>query len=291
MIRDIQEHLANIQLQGGNNFLLEWLMHRSYLNLKKKFPQIWIRNSFYFRAHHPLASDIDVTYIGNLKTARNLFSQMKRNKIFGELNFYPEKIFSSLIALINPYELERDPTLSYSQNTVDKTTIQKEVFLARHILGDSYWLQRNPQIRILKWKYLFAIIEEDLRALNMEFLIHQTTIAPALQFYLAHEQENLFEVFKGSPFRSFFPHKYIWEDADQPSLAHLSLHDKAFLLEQIKWEFWGIGTQLHWIDLKISYDFLARLYKIAKFLQSPALDLEAMNDILHFIEAHSPANH
>jgi hypothetical protein len=291
MIRDIQEHLANIQLQGGNNSLLEWLMHRSYLNLKKQFPQIWIRNSFYFKAHHPLASDIDVTYVGDLQTARNLFSQMKKNKMFGELNFYPDKIFSSLITLINPYELERDPTLRNSQNVVTKTSTQKEVFLARHILGDSYWLQRNPQIRTLKWKYLFAIIEEDLMNLSLDFLIRQTTIAPALRFYLAHEQENLFEVFKGSPFRSFFPHKHIWEDADQPYLARLSLSEKDFLIEQIKWEYWGIGTQLHWIDLKISYEFLERLYKIAKSLQSPVSDLEAMNDILHFIEAQSPATH
>lgn len=291
MIRDLQEHLANIQLQGGNNSLLEWLMQYSFRRLKKQFPQIWIRNSYYFKAHHPLASDIDVTYVGDSQTAKKLFSQMKRNKLFGELNFYPQEILSSLICLINPYELERDPILLNSQQSMCKSSTQKEVFLARHILGDSYWLQRHPQIRIRKWKYLFSIIQEDLGTLSMDSLMSLTTIAPALKFYLAHEQENLFNVFKNSYFRSYFPQKYIWEVADHLYLLALTSNERIFLLEQIKWEFWGIGTQLHWIDPKISYDFLERLHRIATLLQGNASELSAMNEILSFISELSQANH
>ena len=289
-IKNLQEHLANIQLQGGNNPLLELLMQWSYRSLKKQFPAIWIRNSFYFKAHHPLASDIDLTYIGDLQTAKNLFSKMKRNKLFGELNFYPKEILPSLISLINPYELERDPVLLKSQISQDKKSIQKEVFLTRHILGDSYWLQRLPQIRLQKWKYLLKIINEDFIDLSIDSLIKKTTISPAIHYYLLHQHENLFEVFKHSPYRSFFPHKHIWSSDDNNYLIKLSEFEKMFLLEQIKWEFWGIGTQLHWIDLKISYAFLERLHKIAISMRANADELKAMDEILKFISAHSPAN-
>ncbi len=291
MIRDLQEHLANIQLQGGNNSLLEWLMQWSYRRLKKQFPQIWIRNSYYFKAHHPLASDIDVTYVGDSQTAKKLFSQMKRNKLFGELNFYPQEILSSLICLINPYELERDPILLNSQQSMCKSSTQKEVFLARHILGDSYWLQRHPQIRIQKWKYLFAILNENLITLSLDTLIQQTSNASALRFYLDHEHLNLFDIFKTSPFRSLFPHKHMWEDTDRPYLIELSLNEANLFLEQIKWEFWGIGTQLHWIDLEISYHFLVRLKKMAEMVNAPFAEITAMNDVLNFISKLNPTNH
>ena len=290
IIKRLQEHLAFIQLQGGNNPLLEKLMSLSLNNLKKNSLNIWHRNSYYFHAHHPLASDIDVTYVGNITEAQKLFHKMKKNKLFGELNFYPNEILEDLIILINPFELARDPLLEKKFPEKKKTPIQKQVFLARHIIGDAFWLIANPKIRTKKWNYILEIINEKIPSLSLDNLLALTSNPEAISFYLQNADQNLFEVFKNSPYRSIFPQKHIWEEKDLTLLKELSVEAREFFLEQVKWEFWGIGTQLHWIDLKISYEFLERLRRMATLLEIDAEEAQAMDNVLSFMGQQYPSN-
>lgn len=291
MIKDLQEHLAFIQLQGGNNPLLECLMSCSLKNLQRDFPQVWIRNSYYFKAHHPLASDIDLTFIGDMKTAQNLFHKTKKNKLLGELNFYPETIVDDLIQLINPFELSRDPILEKKYPIKERTEIQRQVFLTRHIIGDSFWLKRNPIIREKKWDYLLNLTKDNLTSLSLENLLALTNHTEAINFYLNSENQNLFSSLKSSPYRFLFPHKHIWEDSDHTSLLQLTVEEKDFLIEQVKWEFWGIGTQLHWIDLPISIEFLERLKKTVIHIGCDSKTLKSFAHILSFMKEQLPTNH
>ena len=283
MIKYLQEHLAFIQLQGGNNALLEWIYKFNLELIQKRFPGIWVRNSYYFHAHHPLASDIDLSFMGEVSTAREIFKAIENIKIFGELNFYPSAISSELLTLINPYELERDPILARKVAAKTKNEIQKEVFLFRQIIGDQYWLKKMPIIRIKKWDYLLNILNEKIQTLTLSQLLSLSSFPWPLHNYLENSSTNLFDHFKQSPLRSFFPHKHIWDERDLPFLSSLSLTEKNFLIEQVKWEFWGIGTQLHWIDLAISYEFLERLKKVVIHIGATALEVQAMNKILDFI--------
>ncbi len=290
MIKSLQEHLAFIQLQSGNNPLLEGLMSLTLKRLKKTFPQVWIRNSYYFNAHHPLASDIDLTYIGQIEIAKKIFKKTLRNKLLGELNFYPDKITDDLLFLINPYELARDPLLEKKFPKREKTEIQRQVFLSRHIIGDSYWLKRNPVIRQKKWEYLLTIMEASIRSLSLEDLLAHTLHPEALRFYLDSKEQNLFNHFKNSSHRFLFPHKHIWEADDHASLLNLSSSEKEFFIEQVKWEFWGIGTQLHWINLPISYEFLERLKKTVIHIGVDQSTLKSFENILAFIQEQLATN-
>lgn len=283
MIRFLQEHLAMIQLQGGNNLLLEWIMLKTLKGLQKIFPDIWMRNSYYFKAHHPLVSDIDLSYLGDIKTAKAIHQKTLQNKILGELNFYPTEIFADLIFLINPYELKRDPKLTLMSPPKRENSTHKEVFLLRHITGDYYWLLRNPLIRQKKWSYLLDIINEPIQLLSLSHLEELSNHKEALQFYFRGISSNLFLHFKNSPFRALFPHKHIWETSDEDFLTHLSLESKEILIEQVKWEFWGIGTQLHWIDLKISYEYLARLKNVVIHIGADQDLIHAMDNVLNFM--------
>lgn len=290
-MRNLQEHLAFIQLQGGNNTLLELLMSFTVKLLKRKFPSVWLRNSYYFNAHHPLASDIDLTYVGTLFEARKIHEYTKANKLLGELNFYPSSLFQSLVKLCNPFELKRDPQLFQKFPSREFTEVQKQVYLTRHILGDIYWLQRKPMIRQKKWNYILSIAGLKLTELDLIHLKDLLYSSAPLDFYLSCRQDDLFNEFKGSPYRSYFPHKYIWEVQDKDYLSNLTEFEKEFLIEQVKWEFWGIGTQLHWIDLKISYEFLERLKKVVIHIGATNEVTQEMDNVLKFIQEQLQATH
>lgn len=290
-MKNLQEHLGYIQLQGGNNPLLELLMNLTAKLIKKKFPSVWFRNSYYFKAHHPLVSDIDLTYVGSLYEARSIHEYSKKNKLLGELNFYPSKIFHSLLRLGNPFELSRDPLLLKQHTPKTFSEVQKQVFLHRHILADTYWLRRNPFIRQKKWDYILKIAQLEVKKLSLDSLKDLLFSNAPLDFYLSHHQNDLFHEFKGSEYRSYFPHKYIWEEADKDYLLNLSEFEKEFLIEQVKWEFWGVGTQLHWIDLKISFEFLERLKNVVIHIGATSEDIQDMNKILDFIQEQLQANH
>lgn len=290
-MKKLQEHLGYIQLQGGNNTLLELSMKVTAYLIKRKFPSVWFRNSYYFNAHHPLVSDIDLTYVGSIFEAKKIHEYSKNNKLLGELNFYPSKILQPLLQLANPFELQRDPILLTKFTPSKVSEVQKQVFLHRHILGDIYWLQRLPVIRQKKWNYILNIIDKKVPSLTLSNLKALLFSSTPIDFYLSAQQDDLFNEFKASPYRCYFPHKYIWEESDETYLLNLSDFEKEFLIEQVKWEFWGVGTQLQWIDLKISREYLERLKNAVIHIGATPETVSDMTKVLDFIHEQLQATH
>lgn len=291
----IRISLGFIQEQHGNNPLLEALTNKLltlFLHNVPKSEQVWTRNSLNFGAHIPFLSDIDLTLCSaDTELAKRLHQLRRSFLLVGEINFYHQDIQNELFQLANPYELARDPELvSKFHINRSKSLIQRDVFITRQLHSDQKWLQAHPAIRFKKWKYLTELTDtklpQTINSKSLLSLIHFNEIKQDFMFFSSQLQSELdiFQAAKTASWKYLFPHQHIWDLArDRNYLLSLNPLHKEVLIEQIKWEFWGIGCHFYWLEKSVTSEHLARLFEVAKFITLPSEDEKAMTNILQFI--------
>ncbi|MEK6577973.1 MAG: hypothetical protein AABZ55_01990, partial [Bdellovibrionota bacterium] len=137
-----------------------------FLSRKKSDrPMIWARNSMALGTADPGFSDIDLTVFfknepkpETLQRLKRLLALDKRTlfPMLGESNVYSNKDFSMIEEIINPWELDRDPTFRTilgNKAEMRRTRGHAAVFLFRMLEADFKNLKSNPHRRIRKWEH------------------------------------------------------------------------------------------------------------------------------------------
>ena len=203
---------------------------------------------------------------------RKLFSPL--SNLFSEINIYSEKDIHFIDYCINPLELKRDPFLIKKANLslAPPSIEQKLVYAIKMLHSDRKNLLTRPQLRLKKWRFhiaqLFSLnrIDEldELDELNFSILLNildknifihfsQLPIQSVLEKYLFYEKmPDLTRPFsiEHKTFLLLFPIQWLAYQIhfDLPKhkvLAQLTLKEQVIYEEQLKWELWGIYTQLH----------------------------------------------
>lgn len=293
----IRLSLGLIQEKNGNNPILESLteiMLKVFMfSVPKDQGEIWTRNSHVFEAHIPLLSDLDLTLINSTtETAKRLHHERRRFLLVGEINFYHPEIIKDILHLANPYELMRDPELLRRLNLKPQTNENAlTAFFARQIQSDQKWLQSFPEVRQKKWRYLSELMNLPVLKVpsNKELLkqIKDKKIRHDLNEFLSLTISHN-EIFKLGPsaWNYLFPNFYIWKHTpeEETALKALSPLQKGVLIEQLKWEFWGIGCHFYWLPKEVSINHLERMLGVYQKLDPRQDDLNSMNRIIGFIK-------
>lgn len=294
----IRLSLGIIQEENGNNPLLEGLtkvvLESFSRNLKKSEGELWTRNSYEFKAHIPLLSDLDLTlFSASTATAKRLLAAKKKYLLIGEINFYHPDITRELVSLCNPYELSRDPILVNKLNMeLKKTNAALTSFLLRQLYSDQKWLTAFPMVRKKKWQYIYQLIGKDLDGIpsseKVLALLNKEDSANYLKMLRLSHEKNVFDISPKSSWRYLFPHYHIWWEQhaaeDDSYLKSLNDSEKEIMKEQIKWEFWGIGSHFYWLNQAVAEMHLQRLYKVYEYLNPTPGELDSMKKIINFIK-------
>jgi hypothetical protein len=294
MIRGLKEHirisLGLIQESRGNFQPLEKLTSMVLKKFIALAPhRLWPRNSFTFGCHIPILSDLDLTLTGNsTQEAINLLKRKKKFILIGEINFYHDQIRNELLFMGNPLELRRDPRLIFQEDIAGESTeAQKIVFILRQIHSDMKWLLSYPQVRIKKWRYLLELLDssprKNLRFSQLFSLIHFLDIRKDAQRLFA--LSTLPSTFYSLAY--LWPQGIIWDlaaDEVKREINGLSELKREILLEQVRWEFWGVGCHYYWLGSKVSSEHLQRMLELAQASQETSDRLRAMQNIISFIK-------
>lgn len=261
------------------SFIVFFLKFSSYF-LTRNNVKIWSRNSMrlpYFSRY----SDLDLTFLVKknkcLPLAKTLASSYLKFNV-GEVNFFLENDLSWAY-LCNSFEIERDPSLK-SLVSCNHTYSQAEAqaFFLRMLESDTRL--KNEKLapsRQRKWDFHFACIEKKL---NIRFPKSCTI----------WKKENLQEAFSllfsnisGISFDDFYsnldhdklfytmPHRWIGVAIAnnypiQYEVPKSQLEESLISLqvEQIKWEMWGLLSQLllDSIDRSIAMRHFDNLFKL-----------------------------
>ena len=289
---------GNIQEQYRPNEILQWLTRWDLKRFLKQAAElqlrVWTRNSTEYDAHVPLLSDFDITlFDGTLEQVQHLEKLRKKFFFIGEIGYYHHQIRDSLLAVINPFELARDPQLMHKLGrSAQGSSAQKITFLARHLQGDYKWLCSLPEVRIKKWNYLLFILGEKPLLLPQVIKIFELIKNPDQRkdceafFQLPAEKEILYQASVKAHWKYLFPHCHIWhleKTETQHYLRSLSELEKEILIEQLKWEFWGIGCHHHMVETKGSVSYLKNLKAVVRTLSPQDPALAAMENIISFL--------
>lgn len=243
--------------------------------------EIWPRNSYIFDAIEPGFSDLDLTlYVpkdGDVTQAQKFLALAdilrKVWPLLGEINLYYENELQASLANINSFELNRDKNLVSRINYIEKfSSIEASVFLFRQLEKDIKNLSVFPKYRLKKWNYHFRQIQVSLPE-------SQQPCFPEMQSERVVESIISTIVFLCGPSNPIFVNdlneklhmyfEFFKKDVDlfklrpllvkDPWLFVFSVHRTAYLeispftlsevqqrilSLQIKWELWGLKTQV-----------------------------------------------
>ncbi len=240
--------------------------------------KIWTRNS-YATGHLIYGlSDIDFTLIlfdqdNSCDEGPYLrrYEKYKRLLPFlGEINIYKQSQLGLLSSLMNRYELERDPILKASSLLAPPVVLsedaEKFTYLFRMFLSDRENLERMPSARVAKWKrHLNAggIVIDDLDPEHLYQNLLQIIISlsgagfqEAFEDYLAlplainnRLLTSKLIIYAPQLWHSCFRGiDNLPEITDQISEASFS--EQCYFFSQLKWELFGLVTQLPMIEDK-----------------------------------------
>jgi len=244
--------------------------------------EIWPRNSYVFGAIEPGFSDLDLTlYVPKQcdasKAYKFLYLIDKFRKIWpliGEVNLYFENELNFCLKHINKLELSRDKFLVKRMNYDFKfSASEAAVFLFRQLEKDVKNLARFPQRRLKKWNYHFEqvqyLLPENLKNQLLD-LQHKNLVDSIVSVivFLCGANHSIFINDLNEKLQMYF--EFLIKDVDLSKLRPLVVKDpwiyvfaihKISFLEiapvtlsiaqqqilslQIKWELWGLKTQLN----------------------------------------------
>lgn len=243
--------------------------------------KLWYRNSLYTKNVMFPFSDIDFTVIVSSRDeAKKVLSLLKKLKIIfpilGEVNVYIPKEIEKIKEIFNDFEISRDPILvsRYFNPLKNFTEAKAKCFSARMLAADRNNLTLRPSFRVSKWKShyekLAAIfpslfLSKDLRthyandisiftcALELNDFLDQVAL-------ISHSKLSLgsFDSHELSHFTLLYlPAEAItWAILcrELPELVKkvkkLNLNEQEITREGMRWELWGIYTQLDQINDK-----------------------------------------
>lgn len=273
--------------------------------------KVWMRNSYVTGNLIYGQSDIDFTiFINDVGHTIDEGIFLKRfsyaKKLFpflGEVNIYKASQLCLIQPLLNPLEVARDPRLKSQLGVVRAPTeSERFTYLFRMFLSDLKNLQNNPESRYKKWNYHFdtlgldkskkgellrerilnelsALADNEIRKdieglLELPFIINNSLLDSRLIIF-APQLWHLY--FRGS---SNF-HECI------SILNEASFREQAFFFDQLRWELFGLITQLPSLEDKFfQYHYhLPFLIETLKNLVCSHINEEARNCLLDgFIE-------
>ncbi len=240
--------------------------------------EIWTRNSYVSGNLIYGLSDIDFTlYLHDLDTSCDEGSYLKkyeRYKTFfpflGEINIYKQSQMSLLSKLINPYELERDPHLKSGQLILGEHSLSLHAdqftYLFRMFLSDLENLERTPMSRIEKWQRHYHSIGKTLNVKDPTLLYQsiKTTLIELsdpsfeqpLNDYLKLPRE-INNALLSSKLLIYAPQ--LWHSCFSGieniqdtiyQVSEATFNEQIFFFTQLKWELFGLLTQLPMIEDK-----------------------------------------
>lgn len=162
----------------------------------KEITGLWFRNSLKLGYWAFLKSDIDVTIMVK-KGSPELFSSLLKTHdqikkllpVMGEVVFLDESIKDSLISLMNPLELKRDPELMEMSKSLRPADLSdKALFLHKFIIAN--WDKRHLPQRPAKISYILNEVFPD------KSLTSKLEDLPNLLAILLGEKEDFLREYK-----------------------------------------------------------------------------------------------
>jgi hypothetical protein len=236
--------------------------------------EIWPRNSFKLSNIICALSDLDLTFY--YKGPNDLDSILRKYKILkfyfpflGEINFYRSTEIYSFLRFSNHFETQRDPTLfsRFSKNLRAPDQYQKIVFFLKLLEADFSGLTFYAKYRQKKWKHHKSLLEiSDNRPISIKELINSLkSLLESLDINTGNFINDFFEndprieqnidqlycqTSEKRPFLLTYPFRWIGSSfyhqnfqEELKIIQELSQKESLLLLEQVRWEIWGLYTQ------------------------------------------------
>lgn len=248
--------------------IYKFVYHIICLYWRWRFPTtlIWARNSYQSNDLIPGLSDIDFTIVSsddNLSVfAKDVLLFFKRLfLIVGETNFYSLKTLKLIKEIYNYYELQRDPLLmKYAHLQKKANEIDATIYLMRTFESDKHNLEKRKKLRQRKWQRVFKLVNIDNSEITKSNLINLL-------------DNRLGRKIMGNSML-YSPHTWLefnWtkldDDIVKSTFSTLNDHECEIIIGQVRWEIFGILTQLPFLsnrnDMKYHFD---NLKKIVSFL-------------------------
>lgn len=253
---------------------IQTFLYRVTFNLLKYCEEgdskLSFRNSLFFNNLTSLRSDIDLTVIGEKDDhIRETIKNINHLKIIlpyiGEVNAYNKSFVDKFIPFANEFELKRDPALKsfYEQSSVNSHS-QKVVFIARMLLAN-----RKKHFKHKKWNFYFKHIQEKA----------PQSYTDVMSFLGLKDFKDL------DNHIAFNPIQHLTESLQNRTkenfllqISDLSEEEKEILIENLKWEIFGVCSQLHVINNKNGVcAHFNNIKDILESLKSPLVhDLEGL---------------
>lgn len=235
---------------------------------KWRFPTtlIWARNSYEAGDLVPGLSDIDLTVIsteGELPSysleVLGVFKEIF--VILGEVNSYNPESLEIIKDIYNYYEIQRDPKLmSYFNLSKKPNEVDSTIYLMRTYESDKHNIENRIKFRKRKWLRVFQLLDIENEELSMSGLYTQ------LQKRIGERVLNNQMLYS--------PHTWLECNFQKLNDVHvkeifssLTESESLIIIGQIRWEIFGILTQLpflanrkemiyHFENLKIILSYL-----------------------------------
>ncbi len=240
--------------------------------------KIWPRNSYILGSLICTLSDLDLTFFATQKV--EIYSKLWRYRLLkmfmpflGEINFYHCDKVSKFLPYANSLEVGRDPILMERLNysSTQDSSYEKIVFFLKVLESDRRNLKKIPAYRERKWKLhleklgwempkklsldtLTSLLNKKLQEQNLLGKVFLKTF-----FSLpSKEKIDLNRVYEEcsrqgliKDYILYYPFYWIGSsfyhdsfDHDLELLKDLSESEARLLAEQVRWELWGLFTQL-----------------------------------------------
>lgn len=242
-------------------FIYKAVFYSIVLYWKWRFPStlIWARNSYQSKDLMPGLSDIDFTIVSTddhlpLLANEVLINFKKLFMIMGEINFYTTKSLGIIKEVYNYYELQRDPLLmSFANLSKKSNSIDAAIYLMRTYESDKDNIENRSHLRHRKWTKVFQLLEVSIDKLS------KTALLDLLRDRIG---KNIIS----NPML-YSPHTWLeshWSKLKYPevvqSFSKLSEPECEIIFGQIRWEVFGILTQLPFLknrsDMKYHFENL-----------------------------------
>lgn len=237
-----------------------YLLPKYYL--ESSVSEISARHSFYFKRIAFGLSDIDLTLyneeVATREERESLVTKVsfmqKINPILGEINYFEMEGIKSLEKFINPYEAMRDPILSAKINNERGAKTELIVFIMRLIKSDFKNLAKRIYRRFDKLEYCteFLSPKKKLAYVDIQTIgdftnyLKKNIVDEEFHFVINYLKAKL----QFDSLDDYEELELIWElDWDNlKNLENANSLTKEILLENIKWEIWGLYTQLPFLE-------------------------------------------
>lgn len=251
------------------------------------------RHSFYFKKIKLLKSDIDLTFILKQqleKKDRDHFKlKLKRVKmlipLMGESNFIDIPNVPYLISLANPIEIKRDPILLKKINYLkNETESEKIIFLLKLFKSDIRNLSQGLSSRFGKISYSIGLLNPKREITKRDLQSHDHFFTFLSENFIDSEHlyflENIFKKLKNELVVDHY-FNAMWNMKRDDLVLFQEMSDslsdplRKLIINNIRWELWGIYTQLPVIE-----DYTMALNHVLIFVENLKLLRDEDADLL-----------